>query len=65
MNNDFKSLLKEERFFDCKDSNITILIIRINIDDDKSIEIYDVVRLINCINIIDCNFIREWKDNFY
>jgi hypothetical protein len=64
-NNEFKSLLKEERFFDCKDPNIIILIVRINVNDDKSIEIYDIVKLINCINIIDCNFICEWKDNFY
>jgi hypothetical protein len=29
------------------------------------LEIYNLVNLITCANIVDINFLREWNTNFY
>jgi hypothetical protein len=62
--NEFNSLLNDKRFFECKDNNIIILFVRLNIDNDKSIEFYYIIQLINCTRLIDFNFDQNWKDSF-
>jgi hypothetical protein len=63
--NSLESLAREEKFFECKDPNILILIVRLNFDYLNSLENYNLINIINCVNIVDFNFLREWRDNFY
>jgi hypothetical protein len=57
--------MREQEFFECRDSNILIMIVRLKFNHDNSLEIYILVNLIMCINIIGINFLREWNTNFY
>jgi hypothetical protein len=42
--------VREQEFFECKDPNIIIMIVRLNFNYDNSLEIYNLVNLIKCVN---------------